>query len=60
MNPLVTCAACRKPVLRKAAVGVNGVWTHADPKCLGLVYRRATAALREIRRQLDLFGKGRS
>jgi hypothetical protein len=42
---------------RDAAVGINGVWSHAAPKCLGQVLNKATAPMRKAARQLGLVWK---
>lgn len=53
----VVCAACGKLMARDAGVGINGVWSHAAPKCLGEVLSKSTEPLRKAGRQLGLFGK---
>jgi hypothetical protein len=52
---LVTCCVCGKALRKAAAVGINGRWSHADPKCFGEALRKLPS-VRDAAAQLGLFG----
>lgn len=50
----VKCTICGKTLDRAAAVGVNGMWSCAAPKCFGEVLKKQPS-VRDLGRQLGLF-----